>query len=162
MNLLDKNLKNLKFLGKVKKKISSRLYNIYFKATEFHFEKRDKLNGIHPTFEEATSVDTDWILLDRSMSIYHDNKIGKNEMKFVHPNGREAVFDGDTLEPVIDPRYKATYNYVPPTNIPENKLNPIEWIIFIIKGTGHFIMDVLPYYLTGKRNERNQKKDRKE
>jgi hypothetical protein len=143
-----------KFWDKILKTINK----IYFSATKFHFEKRDELNGIHPTFEEATSDDSEWILLDKSMSIFHDNKIGKNEMKFVHPDGREAVFDGDTLEPVIDPVYKATYNYVVPSNIPENKLNIISWIIFIQKGFGHFIMDVLPYYLTGKKNERNQKR----
>lgn len=153
MNIIDKG-KDMLF--KAAKGVSNKVKCIYTKVTEFHFEKREKLNGKHPTFEEVSSADSEWILLDKSMSIYHDNKIGKNEMKFVHPDGREAVFDGDTLEPVVDHKYKATYNYVSPVRIPENKLDLIRWMNFGVKGVGHLLMDVVPYYLTGKKNERGK------
>lgn len=150
-NMVDK---GCNMTGKLCKRLGCYLKKIYFKATEFHFEKREELNGVHPNFEEVSSVNSEWILLDKSMSIFHDNRLGKNEMKFVHPSGREAVFDGDTLQPIMDPRFKATFNYVTPINIPENKFNLIGWIKFFAKGIGHLLIDVLPFYLTGKRNVR--------
>ncbi|MFZ5966969.1 MAG: hypothetical protein ACOYVK_07315 [Bacillota bacterium] len=138
-------------------KIADRMNAAYIKATEFHFEKRDELNGMHVSYEEVIAKDSEWVKLPTEMSIYHDNKVGNPELKFVHPDGREAVFDGDTLEPILDPRYKATYNYVTPAQPPENLFDIAGWIEFIKKGIGHFIKDMLPYYLTGFKNERNQK-----
>lgn len=62
-----------------------------------------------------------------------------------HKKTWEAVFTNDfsptgKYELYTDPRYKGTYNYCNPTT------NPI----------GHFFADMLPYYLTGDKNERDQ------
>ena len=119
------------------------------KITYFHFEARDSKNTITESFEDisksANTKDGDWVLLTKEMSKYHQNGFGADELKFVCKDGREAVFTKDfssdgSYELYTDPQYKGTYNYCNPTT------NPI----------GHFFADMLPYYLTGNRNERNQ------
>ena len=118
------------------------------KITYFHFEGRDARNIITESYEEIVSSvknNGDWIKLDELMSIYHQNGIGAPEEKYVCKDGRKAVFTKDfsptgTYELYTDPRYKGTYNYCNPNT------NPI----------GHFFADMLPYYLTGCKNERNQ------
>ncbi|WP_027399036.1 RHS repeat-associated core domain-containing protein [Anaerovorax odorimutans] len=129
---------------------------IYIKATKFHFENRDKLNGVPPTYEEVTKRNSGWILLSQDMSVYHDNGKGKPELKFINPNGREAVFDGDTLKPITDSKYKATYNYVTPAPKPSKATDIKGWAKFAGKGAGHFVTDMLPYYLTNNKNDRIQ------
>lgn len=57
---------------------------------------------------------------------------------------------------VAEAKYKGTYNYVVPMLPPENKLDIIAWGEYAVKGVGHVVEDVVPYYLTGKKNERNQ------
>lgn len=131
----------------------------YEKATEFHFEKRDELNKAHPSYSEVRLPNSEWKRLGPDMSKYHDNGQGKPELKFVHPDGREAVFDGDTLLPMTDPRYKGTYNYVVPVPMPENKWDIFGWFEYVEKTIiGHGIKDWLPYKLTGSKNERDQGK----
>lgn len=81
------------------------------------------------------------------MSIYHQNGFGEPELKFICDDGREAVFTKDFSEDgsyqlYTDPRYKGTYNYCNPVNI--------------LGYVGHFFADMVPYYLTGNSNERNQ------
>ena len=90
------------------------------------------------------------------MSIYHDNDKGKPELKYVNSDGREAVFDGDSLKPVNDPKYKATYNYVAPPTPPTSIADINGWGEFVVKGVGHFGADMVPYYVTGSKNERDQ------
>lgn len=136
--------------------IVDKLKEAYVKATEFHFEKRDELNGPHPSYSDVIADNSSWTLLPPSMSIYHDNGMGKPELKFVHPDGREAVFDGDTLQPMTNPRYKGTYNYVVPVEPPEDILDIGGWYNYATRGIGHVVLDVIPYWLTGKKNERNQ------
>ena len=123
----------------------------YDNATDFHFEGREALNSDLPTYEEAIGKDSEWQLLPEEMSIFHDDGIGRPELKFIHPDGREAVFNGDTLELVTDPRYVGTYNYVTPTTKPSSlEWNNVgEWIEFGVKGAGHVITDVIPYGLGG-------------
>ncbi len=130
-------------------KISNPLLNI---LEVFHFEIRDSLNGKHPEFSDV-EYDKNWILLGELQAKYHDNGIGAPELKYIHKDGREAVFDGDTHQIITDPRYKATYNYVNTDLIP-TKLSDIP--SFIINGYGHFLFDMLPYYITGGKNERNR------
>lgn len=72
---------------------------------------------------------------------------GEPELKFICADGREAVFTKDFSEDgsyqlYTDPRYKGTYNYC----------NPNGFLGYI----GHFFADMVPYYLTGNSNERNQ------
>ena len=54
------------------------------------------------------------------LSVYHDNEIGRPELKYITNDGKEAVFDGDTLQSITAPRYIATYNYVPLYELPSS------------------------------------------
>lgn len=105
--------------------------------------------------------DGDWILLDEDMSRYHQNRIGEPELKFICKDGREAVFTKDfspdgSYQLVTDPRYKGTFNYCNPGEKPTG-ITDINGIVnFGVKAKGHFFADMLPYYLTGCKNERNQ------
>ena len=118
------------------------------KITYFHFEGRDSKNTITESFDEILDMSQnngDWKELDEWMTKYHQNGFGAPERKFVCIDGREAVFTKDfspdgSYVLYKDAQYKGTYNYCNPTT------NPI----------GHFFADMLPYYLTGNRNERNQ------
>ena len=131
---------------------------IWNSVTEFHFEKRDALNKNLPTYEEALR-DKNWTLLRPELSIYHDNGFGHPEKKFVNRDGREAVYTQDfssdgSYQLYTDPKYKGTYNYVTPSSVPKDWKDVKRAFEFVRTGTGHLIMDVLPYYLTGKKNER--------
>lgn len=95
-------------------------------------------------------------MLPQSQSIYHDNGIGKPELKYINSDGREAVFDGDTLNPVTDPKYIATYNYSPVYQLPENNASVSDYCKVATSAMGHFFCDMLPYYLTGNSNSREQ------
>ena len=95
-------------------------------------------------------------MLPQSQSKYHDNGIGKPELKYITNDGREAVFDGDTLKPVTDPRYIATYNYSPLYEIPQSGAGIVDYSKFVDSAVGHFFLDMLPYYMTGNSNTRAQ------
>ncbi|WP_283241550.1 RHS repeat-associated core domain-containing protein, partial [Halomonas sp. ATBC28] len=126
---------------------------IWRNSTAWHFEGRHCRNTDLPSFKSANSRNSDWILLPESQSIFHDNGIGKPELKFIHPDGREAVFDGDTHELITDPRYMGTYNYVNPSKTPEEWTDFRGWGDWAIKGVGHGVLDVLPY-IPGRNNVR--------
>ncbi len=115
----------------------------------WHFEDRAAMNSNLPSYEEAIAEGSQWQLLPESQSIFHDNGEGKPELKFIHPDGREAVFDGDTHELVTDPEFAGTYNYVNPAPAPENWYDLAGWGSFAAKGLGHVVADVLPYNLGG-------------
>lgn len=111
----------------------------------WHFEGRDALNNNIPaTAEQAEPAGG--TLLPPEMSKYHDNGIGETEQKFIFPDGREAVYDGDTGQLVTDPRFKGTYNYVNPAEL---SWNPLKWPEIYWRGLGHFYTDMLPYYMWG-------------
>ena len=118
--------------------------------TYFHYEGRDEKNVITESFEEILdSAENNgiWKLLKPKMSKYHQNGFGAPELKFICEDGREAVFTKDFSEDgsyqlYTDPRYKGTYNYCNPEGV--------------FGYLGHFFADMVPYYLTGNSNERNQ------
>lgn len=133
------------------------------KAFEYlHYDHRDAMNGPHPSYKEVLKERSEWTQLPEDMSVYHDNGVGKPELKFIHPDGREAVFDGDTFEPVTDAKYKGTYNYIntslPPGQFPKDLDGVMEWIEFSKNGLGHVVTDVIPYHLVGEKNEKDQKR----
>ena len=80
------------------------------------------------------------------MNKFHDNKKGNPEVKYVHPDGREVVYDGDTCEPVTNPKLKGTYNYVNPAPW---SWNPLKWNMIITRGVLHGVIDVAPYKIGG-------------
>nr|WP_289057522.1 RHS repeat-associated core domain-containing protein [uncultured Psychrobacter sp.] len=114
--------------------------------TAWHFEGRDARNGVHPTYAEVDDKKNGWRLLPKEQSVFHDDGVGKPELKYVHPDGREAVFNGDCLCPEIRPQYKATYNYVNPGVVPENWYNIPGWKKYVQDMVGHGVLDVAPYF----------------
>ncbi|MCA1321618.1 hypothetical protein LC085_17060 [Bacillus tianshenii] len=127
-----------------------------------HYDHRDAMNGPHPSYKEVLKERSEWTQLPEDMSVYHDNGVGKPELKFIHPDGREAVFDGDTFEPVTDAKYKGTYNYIntslPPGEFPKDLDGVMDWIEFSKNGLGHVVTDVIPYHLVGEKNEKDQER----
>ena len=124
----------------------SRVWNA---LTGWHFEGRTARNGTPPTYDQARAQGSGWQLLGPAQSIYHDNGVGQPELKYIHPSGREVVFNGDTLQPITDPRYAGTYNYVNPAPAPENWYNVGGWLSFAGRGVGHLVTDVVPYWMGG-------------
>ncbi len=82
------------------------------------------------------------------MSIYHDNRSGKQERKFVNEDGREVVYDGETGRLYYDPRYLPTYNYYTPLAPSDVKNVKSAWQ-FVRNGVGHVVADVIPYKILG-------------
>ena len=130
-------------------------YSLYYNATRFHFEDRIVANGQHATYD-AVKENSEWRLLPREESLYHIDDKGKDELKYIHPDGREAVFNGDTLEPMTDPRYMATYNYVALYELPNTNASVRDYIKYGLSYVGHFAIDVVPYWLTLNSNTREQ------
>ena len=131
------------FINTVKKKA----YTAYNKVIKKHYEERTEKNGTHPTYEDVVS-NSNWTKVSEDQTKYHDNGIGKAELKFTNEDGREAVFDGDTLEPMTDPRYIATYNFCPIQQLPNNP-GISDYVIYGKTTIGHAWKDVLPYYIWG-------------
>lgn len=122
--------------------------DLYTGATAWHFEGREARNGPPPSREELEGADSEWQLLPTEMSVFHDNGVGEPELKYIHPDGREAVIDGDTGEHVTDPRYVATYNYVNPMTFEEVEgLSDLP--AWAGSNIGHFVADVIPYFIGG-------------
>ncbi len=82
----------------------------------------------------------------RRQSKYHDNDKGEKEQKFIFPDGREAVYDGDTDKLMDSGPLRGTFNYVNPS---APSLNPLTWPEAGIRGVGHFGADMLPFYIGG-------------
>ena len=122
---------------------------LWKKATGWHFEGRVGKNGNLPSYGQVADEGSAWDLLSPEQSIFHDDGIGKAELKFVHPDGGEAVFNGDTLNLVTDSKYLGTYNYVNSAPKPENWYNVGGWGAYAGKGLGHFVLDVVPYAIGG-------------
>ena len=135
--------------------VEEKAYSIYYNATKFHFEDRIAANGKHPTYNEVANND-EWQLLPESQAKYHIDDVGETELKYIHSDGREAVFNGDTLEPMTDPRYMATYNYYALHKIPETDATVCDYIKYGYTWVMHGVTDVIPYWATGYSNTREQ------
>ena len=125
---------------------------LWFVLTYWHFEGRMRRNDGHPSYEEVLASENGWRLLPPSQSIFHDNGFGDPELKYIHSDGREAVFTRDftgSYEPYFDPRYVATYNYVSVGQKPKPVYNLLGWASFVGRGVGHIVADVIPYKMLG-------------
>ena len=56
---------------------------------------------------------------------------------------------------MTDPRYMATYNYVSLKKLPQNP-QIVDYVDIGLRYAGHFVLDVLPYWLTLNSNTREQ------
>ena len=80
----------------------------------WHFEGRDALNGDYLSYTEVTRRKSKWGQSSQDQTKFHDNGIGEPELKFIHPSGREMVFDGDNCSIIHGHQYRGTYNYMNP------------------------------------------------
>ncbi|GEM_PF-2178887 len=94
-------------------------------------EMRDALNGPPPTYDEVNDPENGWEkMTGLFVNFYHQNLLPwRWTEKFVHPDGREFVFDPKTKQLVPD-KYKGTFNFAHP------KEDPL----------GHWFYDMMPYY----------------
>ena len=117
---------------------------------KWHYEDRDAKNVYLPeNVNDARKFGSRWEELPAWQNKFHDNGRGKLERKFVNPDGREAVYDGDTDKLVTDPELRGTYNY---TNAPRwetGNMNQKKIGRFIREGIGHTVKDIIPYTLLG-------------
>lgn len=67
----------------------------------------------------------------RTGTYKNDNGVGKPELKFIHPDGREVVFDGGTRQIITSDQYRGTYNYVNPAPVPSSILD--------VRGTASYV-----------------------
>jgi len=122
----------------------------YADDMSWHFEDRDSKNVYLPeTIDDVRQRGSKFVEYPASQNIFHDNERGKPERKFVNPDGREAVYDGDTGQLVTNPDLKGTFNYAVPTKLPSNLLDFEAVSEFAEKGYGHMKKDVLPYLVYG-------------
>ena len=117
------------------------IFRIRGNGPNWHHKGRDARNTNLPVTPPAQG--SGWVELPSSQNIFHDNGKGKPERKFIHPDGREAVYDGDTGELVTDPCNKGTYNYVNP---PQDGMGGFEQVW---RGAGHFFADMVPFAMWG-------------
>ena len=122
---------------------------LWKKATGWHFEGRDARNGNLPTYDQATGRGSQWQQLSADQSVFHDNGVGEAELKFIHPGGREVVFDSDTRQIITNDQYRGTYNYVNPAPVPTSIFDVGGAASYIGRGAGHLLLDVAPYALGG-------------
>jgi RHS repeat-associated protein len=112
------------------------------KGPDWQHKNRDERNTEIPkTHDDVTD---DWRHEPRND--YHDNGDSFPENKYVHPDGREAVYDGETGELITDNDLKGTYNYVNPGDYSGG---PLSWPGAAVSDVGHVVADVIPYLLGG-------------
>lgn len=136
-------------IGSAMAQVGNALVQVGHSLTAWHFEGRAARNGAPIAYDQVTELGSGWQQLSASQAIYHDNGEGLPELKFIHPSGREIVFDGDSFLPITEPRYAGTYNYVNPAPAPENWYNVGGWLSFVGRGIAHVATDVVPYWLGG-------------
>lgn len=76
------------------------------------FEMREARNIKLPPNPELAR-DEGFVLCPPDEAAFHQNGKGKPELKFIHKDGREVVYDGDTHKIITDPRIRGTFNFGP-------------------------------------------------
>lgn len=106
---------------------------------EEHYS-RNKLNKAPATLGELKGEKDNWIKMDEDKSLYHmQGEDGLDNVKYVSIDGHyEAVYGSGDDDAILlteenDPVNMGTYNFKDPNNDP----------------VGHFLYDMLPYYLWG-------------
>ena len=124
--------------------------DIYHGLTDWHFEDRQAANlaqGPLPGERDIMSS-PDWTQTGDNEAALHQNNQGARERKYINPDGREAVFDGDTGDLITDPAIEGTYNYCVP--MPWDQVQGVSDLPeYAWKGAGHLLLDVLPWALGG-------------
>ena len=127
------------------------------KIKEFmHYEMRDALNsgpdGAPEKLEdfEKSRTRDEWTPMLGDQAALHQNG-GADDLKFIHEDGRELVYDFDTKELMTDDKYMGTYNYVNATIPTDETPGPLEVIgnILTKDSLQHKDLDVEPWVELG-------------
>ena len=115
-----------------------------FRLSHRHFEVRESRNTDLPTSLGAAISSPDWRELPSDKAIFHDDpNTPCPERKFIHEDGREAVYYPSSGNLVTDPRYRGSYNFVNPAAVNAGLFEKI------ITNTQHVWFDVVPWLFGG-------------
>lgn len=96
---------------------------------------RRELNGNLPSYSQAVDVGSPWVRVPDAQAVLHNNGYGAREIKFIHPDGREVIFDGDSLLIEDNFPFWGTFNFK----------NPVVGAPITDSGqVDHLFSDVLP------------------
>lgn len=112
-------------------------------ATRWYFEDRDAKNKPLPNSMRRADR-AGFEMYPQWQNALHQNEKGEPEVKYVHPDGREVIYDGDTRKVLTDPELKGTFNYAnAPAKDPENLA---EWLDFLSQDgvLEHIVLDIVP------------------
>jgi hypothetical protein len=111
------------------------------KGPDWHHQGRDARNSNLPSSSEEARQQGG---RKEPRQTFHDNGRGKPEEKYVFPDGREAVYDGDTGDLITGDK-GGTYNY----NNPGDYSNPVNWQSALADDIAHTLTDVIPFVIWG-------------
>ncbi|MDV7341782.1 hypothetical protein RYZ26_19430 [Terasakiella sp. A23] len=118
--------------------------------TSWHFEERDAKNVYLPeNVNDVRRFGSRWEEYPAWQNRYHDNGIGKPERKFVNPDGREAIYDGDSGELITDRKLRGTFNYAVPSKLPDDFTDIEQSTRFFKSNWKHLKDDIIPYWRHG-------------
>ena len=118
------------------------------KPFKWHYEDRDAKNSYLPeNVNDARKFGSRWEETPAHQNVFHDNGKGKMERKFVNPDGREAIYDGDTGHLLSDPALRGTYNYVNAWNENKKLKNAGDYLEYGARWAGHALTDVIPWMI---------------
>lgn len=128
--------------------------------TRWHFEDREAKNKPLPSSMRRADR-AGFEMYPQWQNEYHQNNIGEPEVKYVHPDGREVIYDGDTRKVVIDPELKGTFNYANAPARKEKPENTEEWMRYLFQNgpLEHILYDIAPYEI--EKSIRRMKSDKK-
>ena len=111
-----------------------------------HFEVRNSANTGLPPFVQDAIHDEAWTELEEDKAVFHqDPNTPGIERKFIHEDGREAVYYQNSGRLVTDPRYRGTYNFVNPAGVISLSPNLEHGIQGAIADVDHFWFDIQPW-----------------
>ncbi|WP_417822268.1 hypothetical protein [Terasakiella sp.] len=120
------------------------------KPFQWHYEDRDAKNVYLPeNVNDARKFGSRWEEMPENQNIFHDNGKGKMERKFINPDGREAIYDGDTGNLLTDLKLRGTYNYANAWNENKPLKKPGDYLEYGARWAGHAVSDVIPWMIGG-------------
>jgi hypothetical protein len=132
-----------------KDKTKKTVQTIGGKTSAWHFEDRDAKNKPLPPYKKV-KMSKKWRLCLANESECHQNGKGELELKYIHKDGREVVYDGDPPNEIItDPRYKGTYNYVVMSAPPKNRSDVLGSVKYYPTVIAHLAVDWVPWKFGG-------------
>ena len=106
-------------------------------------------------YEQVTRPGSGWKQMPDWMNEQHQNNKGKREIKFVHPDGQELIFDGDSKKLITKPEIRRTYNYYTPKTLDSIKgVKDIQDLA--ASWRGHILADMIPDIILGTNRKKKE------